>query len=117
MAIGQNIAELRKWRDLTQRDLAEKIGISQSHLARWETDRSQPRPKALDQIAKALEVTVEEILSGGRGNLENALNIKDEELLQLLREIQNLSAKELDALKTVIRGLLSRSRIEVTLKS
>ena len=116
MAIGQNIAELRKLKDLTQRDFAEKLGVSQSHVARWETDKSQPRQKALDKIASVLGVTIDEVLSGNSGNLEKAINVKDQELLSLLRELQNLSDQELEALKTVIRGLLARSRIEQSLK-
>ncbi len=117
MSLGQNIAELRKWREFTQRDFADKLGVSQSHVARWESNRAQPRPKALEQIADVLDVTVEEIMSGGQGSLEKALNIKDGELLQLLREVQNLTDKETEALKTVIRGLLARSRVELSLKA
>ena len=117
MALGQNIAELRKARNLTQRDLAQKLGVSQSHIARWETERSQPRRKALEELAEALEVTVEEIRSGGKESLKVALDIEDKELLSLLQELRNLSGKELEALKTVLRGLLSRSRIEQSLQA
>ena len=117
MGLGRNIAEMRKWRDLTQRDLAKILGISQSHVAKWETDKAQPRSKTLEEIAKALNVSVEELLAGGNEGLEQAINVKDQELLTLLRELQNLSANEINALKTVIRGLLSRSRIEKSLSA
>jgi len=117
MAIGQNIADLRKGQNLTQRDLAEKLGVSQSHIARWEKEKSQPRKKALEEIANALGVTVEEILAGGKETLKVALEIEDGELLALLKELKNLSDKELEALKTVIRGLLSRSRLERSLSA
>ena len=112
MSVGQNIAEIRKLRDITQQELAEKVGVSQSYVARWETGRSQPRPKALEKIADALSVSVEELLVGGKPQLESALNLKDEELVELLRELQHLSDDELQALKTVMRGLLARSRLE-----
>jgi transcriptional regulator with XRE-family HTH domain len=117
MAIGQNIAEMRKARDLTQRELADKLGVSQSHIARWETERSQPRSKALDSLAEIFEITVEELLSGGSENLKTALEIEDKELLGLLKELRNLSGDEIHALKTVIRGLLARSRIEQSLSA
>lgn len=117
MAIGQNIADLRKAQSLTQRDLAEKLGVSQSHVARWESERSQPRKKALEDIADALEVSVEEILAGGKESLKIALDIEDGELLTLLKELKNLSDQEVEALKTVIRGLLSRSRLERSLRA
>lgn len=117
MAIGQNIADLRKARNLTQRDLADKLGVSQSHVARWETERSLPRQKAMEELAEALDVTVDEIRSGGKESLKLALDIEDKELLSLLKELRNLSGKELEALKTVLRGLLSRSRIEQSLQA
>ena len=116
MDLGANIAELRKAQELTQRELAEKLSVSQSHLARWETNKLQPRKKALEELAEALNVTVDEIVSGGSRNLENAINVQDKELLQLLRELQYLSEKEVEALKTVMRGLLSRSRIQHSLQ-
>jgi len=117
MAIGQNIADIRKAKNMTQRDLAEKLGVSQSHIARWETEKSQPRRKALEELADVLEVSVDEILAGGKESLKLALDIEDKELLSLLQELKNLSNKEVEALKTVIRGLLSRSRIESTLRA
>ena len=117
MAIGQNIADLRKSQNLTQRDLADKLGVSQSHIARWETEKSQPRKKALEELAEALSVSIEELLAGGKENLRAALEIEDSELLSLLKELKNLSGQEIDALKTVIRGLLSRSRIEQSLSA
>ena len=117
MAIGQNIAELRKAKNLTQRELADKLGVSQSHVARWETERSQPREKALEELAAALDASVEEIRLGGKDSLKIALDIEDKELLSLLQELKNLSSTEVEALKTVLRGLLSRSRIEQSLQA
>lgn len=117
MGLGQNIAELRKLRELTQRDLAKLLGVSQSHVAKWETDKAQPRSKALERLAEALDVTVEEILAGGLQGLEKTINIQDQELLGLLKELQHLSDGEIEALKTVIRGLLARSRIERSLSA
>lgn len=117
MAIGQNIAELRKSQDLTQRELAERLGVSQSHVARWESEKTQPRSRALKQLSEFFGVTVEELLSGGSGNLKTALDVEDQELLELLKELKNLSKDETQALKTVIRGLLARSRLEQTLSA
>lgn len=110
--IGKTIAELRKKQDLTQVELAERVGVSQSYLARWERGHAQPRPKALEKLAEALNVTVEELVTGGSAQLEVALGVSDGELVSLLQELQRLNESELEALKTVIRGLLARSRME-----
>lgn len=116
MSVGKVIAELRAERDLTQSELAEKVGVSQSYLARWESGTVTPRPKALRQIARALGVEVDELAEGQRVELEKSLGIQDSELLTLFQEVQNLKAEELNALKVVLRGLLSRSRLEQVLQ-
>ena len=43
----QRIKEIRKAHGYSQRDLAEKIGVSTSTVAMWETDKRAPRTKAL----------------------------------------------------------------------
>lgn len=116
MSVGKVIAELRTERDLTQAQLANKVGVSQSYLARWESGKVLPRPRALKQIARALDVDAEELVEGQRVELEKSLGIQDNELLSLFQEVHALNASELEALKTLLRGLLSRSRMEQMLK-
>jgi transcriptional regulator with XRE-family HTH domain len=116
MSVGKVIAELRTERDLTQAQLADKVGVSQSYLARWESGKVLPRPRALKQIARALGVDAEELVEGQRVELEKTLGIQDNELLSLFQEVHALNASELEALKTLLRGLLSRSRMEQMLK-
>ena len=116
MSVGKVIAELRTQRDLTQAELAERVGVSQSYLARWESGRVEPRPKALRKIAQALGVDINELAEERRAELEKSLGIQDTELLALFQEVQNLDNDELDALKILLRGLLSRSRLEQVLQ-
>lgn len=112
MSIGNVIAELRLERDLTQKELAAKVGVSQSYLARWESGKVMPRPRALRKVARALDIEPEELIEGERVELERTLGIQDSELLELFQEVQHLNNQELEALKTLLRGLLSRSRME-----
>lgn len=91
------------------------IGVSQSYVARWETDRIRPRKNSLDQIAKALEIPVEKLLLGGKEGLASSLDIEDVELVEMLTEIPKLENHELAALKTVLGSMLTRHRMEETL--
>ena len=54
--------ELRKEVGVTQIFLAEKLGLTQSTLAMWETGKSRPRVADLPKIAQALGVPVERVL-------------------------------------------------------
>lgn len=57
--IGKRIAELRKAKGLTQAQLAEKTGFSQSNIGRIETGRYSVGLDVLASIAEALGATVE----------------------------------------------------------
>ena len=56
--IGQRIREIRKSRNLTQRELADRVGINFTYLSRVENDRlddeQTPREETIQRIAKAL---------------------------------------------------------------
>jgi Predicted transcriptional regulator with C-terminal CBS domains len=57
--LGKKIAKLRKERGVTQKDLANAIGISESYIAAIEEGKAYPRIKTLVLIAKCLGVGLE----------------------------------------------------------
>jgi transcriptional regulator with XRE-family HTH domain len=61
--IGKFIAELRKEKDLTQKDLAEKIGVTDKAISKWENGRGMPDVSLLRKISEVLGITVNELLS------------------------------------------------------
>jgi transcriptional regulator with XRE-family HTH domain len=60
--IGKNLKKLRKEKQLTQVELAEKAKISSNYYARIERDEENPSLEVLKDIAKALKVKSSEIL-------------------------------------------------------
>jgi transcriptional regulator with XRE-family HTH domain len=62
---GALIAAKRKEKGMTQRELAEKLHISNKAVSRWETGAGFPDVSLLEPLAEALDVTVTELLSGG----------------------------------------------------
>lgn len=64
--VGQRIREIRKERNLTQRELADRVGINFTYLSRVENDRlddeQTPREDTLQKIAKALSSDADELL-------------------------------------------------------
>lgn len=57
-----NIRELRKAAGLTQRELAEKVNVTQSAVSLWENGRGKPLEKWYPAIAKALGVSVKDLV-------------------------------------------------------
>ena len=64
--IGSFIAALRKSSGLTQKDLAEKLGVSDKAVSRWERDDYAPDISLIPVIAEIFGVTSDEILRGER---------------------------------------------------
>lgn len=62
--IGENLKKLRGRASLQQGEVAEKVGVPQSQLSRWETDTAVPDTASLLRIAPALEATLDEIMAG-----------------------------------------------------
>jgi transcriptional regulator with XRE-family HTH domain len=55
-AMAKRLRQFRNERDLSQRSLAEKAGISREYLARLEVGRQDPTLSTLEKLAKALGV-------------------------------------------------------------
>ena len=70
--IGSFIATLRKAQGLTQKDLAEKLGVSDKAVSRWERDECAPDLTLIPVIADIFGVTTDELLRGQRNNPESA---------------------------------------------
>lgn len=64
--IGRFIAALRKANGLTQRDLAEKLNVSDKTVSRWERDESYPDLSLIPVIAEIFSVSADELLRGER---------------------------------------------------
>lgn len=57
--LAANLKNFRERAGMTQKDLAEKAGVSQAAVARWEDDTRSPASKSLMRIAAALGVTAD----------------------------------------------------------
>jgi transcriptional regulator with XRE-family HTH domain len=104
--IGQRIREIRKSRNLTQRELADRVGINFTYLSRVENDRlddeQTPREETLQRIAKALEADPDELLLLARripdsyrdrilsspGVFRKLLNLSDADLEDLVGQLE-----------------------------
>jgi len=61
---GKMIRKLREQRGMTQLQLAEKLGVSDKSVSKWETSRGYPDITLLESLAEALGVSIIELLSG-----------------------------------------------------
>lgn len=60
--LGMMIAELRKEKGMTQLELAEKMGVTDKAVSKWERDLSCPDINSLPNLAEILGVSVDELM-------------------------------------------------------
>ena len=58
------IKHLREMRNLTQADLADRVGVSSKTISKWETAKGLPDISLLQPLAQALSISVIELMNG-----------------------------------------------------
>lgn len=76
---GLFITELRKEKEMTQKELAEKLYVSDKTVSKWERGMSMPNVALLIPIAEVLDVTVTELLRGERIDIHKGLDTQEVE--------------------------------------
>ena len=79
--MGIFISEKRKAQNLTQKDLAEKLGVTDKAVSKWERGISCPDISLLVPLAKILKVTTSELLNGDNSEPEPPAETLIEEAL------------------------------------
>ena len=97
--IGRFIASCRKDAGLTQAVLAEKLGISDRAVSKWENGKSMPDSGIMLDLCELLKINVNELLSGEKIMVESYDKRAEENLLAMRKEVEE---KNRQLLKTEI---------------
>ena len=87
--IGQFIATKRREQNLTQEQLAEKIGVSNKTVSKWETGKTMPDYSVVEPLCEALNISVSELISGKEKEQEQT-NPSQDEIALLSYKIEQL---------------------------
>ncbi len=86
--IGKFIAECRKKANLTQMQLAEKLGITDRAVSKWETGKAMPDTSIMLELCDILGISVNELLSGEKFIMENNNEKNEQLLLEMAKELE-----------------------------
>ena len=103
--IGKFIAQRRKQANLTQMQLAEKLGITDRAVSKWETGKTLPDSSIMLELCGILKITVNDLLSGEVVSMENYDQELEKKLIEALKQKEE-SDKRLLKLEVFI-GILS----------
>lgn len=113
--LSERILFLRKQKELTQATLAKKVGISLTQMARYETKNIQPPADVLGKLATIFGTTVDFLVSGATDDKAKA-QLKDVELLQQFKDVEQLNDKDKAIVKTLIEAFLMRKQLQQLVK-
>jgi len=97
--IGKKISVLRKEENMTQMELADRMGISFQAVSNWERGNSMPDISKLPELAEIFGVTVGELLGEKSALVEAAINDNIEECMMS----QNTSAEDVNAVLPILK--------------
>jgi len=86
--IGKFIASCRKEQGMTQAALAEKLGISDRAVSKWETGKSMPDSGIMLELCELLKLNVNELLSGESIMAGSYDKQAEENLLEMRRQVE-----------------------------
>ena len=101
LATGKFISQKRKEKSLTQEQLADKLGVSNKTVSKWETGKCIPDYSVVKTLCDELEITVAELMDGEKSEEKSVRTYDEEQIMDLLKKTQNLEKQ-----KELLYGIL-----------
>ena len=98
---GKFIAHKRKEKNLTQEQLAEKLGVSNKTVSKWETGKCMPDYSVVKNLCEELGITVAELMDGEASEEKSVRTYDEEQIMDLLKRTQDLEKQ-----KNLLYGIL-----------
>ncbi|MDD6345952.1 MAG: helix-turn-helix transcriptional regulator [Oscillospiraceae bacterium] len=101
---GKFISAMRKSKNLTQRQLAEKLNISDKTVSKWECGNGMPEVSLMLPLCEILEINVNELLSGEKIDDGNYHRKAEENMMNLIKEKEENRKKLIISFINAIMG-------------
>ena len=116
IAIGQYIQFLRKQKGMSQKNLAERLGVSFQAVSKWETGENLPDAGILLDLTDILDTTSDKLLNGGNIIVRNNKNIHIGDILEGFTALENLKCffgEKSTFYRGAIDGINSKMNIDI----
>lgn len=106
------IRSIRLGSGLSQRQLAARMSVPRTYVSKIENEKATPTLSSLERLAKALEVTVPDLLSGGERNRQQEVRelMQDPFIAEMLPFVSQLNGMQMSSILTQVRDLTIRPR-------
>jgi transcriptional regulator with XRE-family HTH domain len=110
--LASSIRSIRLRNGLSQRQLAVRMSVPRTHVSKIENEKATPTLSSLDRLARALEVSVPDLLTGGEPNLQEEISelMVDPFIAEMLPVVSQLSGIQMSSILNQVRDLTVRPR-------
>ena len=110
--LASSIRQLRLRHGLSQRQLATRMAVPRTYVSKIENEKATPTLSSLERLARALEVSVPELLSGGERNRQEEVRelMQDPFVAELMPFLSSLNGMQMSSILTQVRDLTMRPR-------
>ncbi len=110
--LASSIRSMRLRNGLSQRQLATRMSVPRTYVSKIENEKATPTLSSLERLARALEVTVPDLLSGGERNRQEEVRelMQDQFIAEMLPFVSQLNGMQMSSILTQVRDLTVRPR-------
>jgi transcriptional regulator with XRE-family HTH domain len=110
--LATSIRSLRLRSGLSQRQLALRMSVPRTYVSKIENEKATPTLSSLERLARALEVTVPDLLSGGERTRQEEVRefMQDEFIAELMPFVSQMNGMQMSSVLTQVRDLTMRPR-------
>lgn len=116
MNLGDKLFELRKSKNLTQDDVAEKLNVTRQTISKWETNQSTPEFDKIVPLCELYEISPNELLMGDKQEPEIIENEKSEDF-NWKEEKGHLFTRRKDDYENMSRNQIKQKSAEIVSSS
>ena len=112
LRLAHSIRSLRLRNGLSQRQLALRMSVPRTYVSKIENEKATPTLSSLERLARALEVTVPDLLSGGERSRQEEVRelMEDQFVAEMMPFIAQLNGMQMSSILTQVRDLTVRPR-------
>jgi transcriptional regulator with XRE-family HTH domain len=112
LRLAHSIRSLRLRNGLSQRQLALRMSVPRTYVSKIENEKATPTLSSLERLARALEVSVPDLLSGGERSRQEEVRelMEDQFVADIMPFIAQLSGMQMSSILAQVRDLTVRPR-------
>lgn len=110
--LAASIRSLRLRNGLSQRQLATRMAVPRTYVSKIENEKATPTLSSLERLARALEVSVPELLSGGEKSRQEEIRelVQDPFIAEIMPYLGQLNGMQMSSIMAQVRDLTVRPR-------